>query len=174
MEADSSGYAHVTHRQDELSQACLRAICAVTGCGIEKVTLDHDKVDYIVSARIKGSVKSKPKIDIQAKCEMRGIDSRDPIPYSLDVETYNNLRDPLVANPRILVVLFIPKDIAEWASQSNEQLVLRHCAYWVSLKGAAESNNSVGQTVYLPQKNRFTPDALRNMMNQTCEGMDLS
>lgn len=166
-------YAHITHRQDDFSGAYLRAVCAITGCAIEKTSLDNDKVDYIVSSRLRGSVKSKPKIDIQAKCELRGLETSDPIPFVMDIETYNNLRDPLVSNPRILVVLFAPKQIEVWATQTDDQLVLRHCAYWISLKGARESDNSTSQTVYLEQRNKFTPEALRMMMQKTCDGLDL-
>ena len=106
-------YAHITHRQEYFSGAYIRALCAVTGCGIESTTLDNDKIDYIISSRVRGTVRTKPKIDVQAKCRMGPPASTDPITYALDLATYDSLRDPLVSNPRILVVVLIPEDAAE-------------------------------------------------------------
>ena len=62
--------------------------------------------------------------------------------------------------PRILVVLFLPKDQKEWLGQSAASLVLRKCAYWESLRGAPETTNSGGVTVKLPKTQKFTPDGL--------------
>jgi hypothetical protein len=119
MSVVTSAYAAIPHRQDAFSGAYIRAICAVTGCGIEAVSLDNDKVDYLVRSRVKGSQRNKPQIEIQAKCQMSGIASTDPISYSIDLGTYDNLRDTSVCNPRILVLVLVPGDIAEWASQSE-------------------------------------------------------
>ena len=172
---DTENYAHITHRQDEFSGAYIRAICAVTGCGIEKCGLDHDKVDYTVSSRVRGKIKSKPKIDIQAKCQMRGdLSEEEALPFALDMATYDNLRDPLLTNPRILIVVYVPPDVGNWASQSDSELVLRFCAYWLSLKGLPEVANQSTKTVYLPRGNMFTPAALMTMMRNTSEGRDLS
>lgn len=128
-------YAYISHRQDAFSGAYIRALCAVTGCGIERVALDNDKIDYIISSRVRGRVRTKPKVDIQAKCKMGSPASDDPIPYVIDLSTYDNLRDPLVSNPRILVVVLVPTDVDGWIAQSEAELVLKHCAYWLSLKG---------------------------------------
>ena len=32
-------------------------------------------------------------------------------------------------------MLVLPTEEADWLSQTVEELVLRHCAYWISLKG---------------------------------------
>jgi hypothetical protein len=167
-------YAHITHRQDAFSGAYIRALCAVTGCGIESTTLDNDKIDYIISSRVRGIVRTKPKIDIQAKCKMGLPTPSEHIPYAIDIATYDNLRDPLVANPRILVVIFVPGQIEGWIDQSETALVLRHCAYWLSLKGQTESETIANKTVYLPRQNIFTPEALRDMMERTSNGLELT
>jgi hypothetical protein len=167
-------YAAIPHRQEQFSGVYIRAVCAVTGCGVEVPSIDHDKVDFSIRSRVRGSVRTKPQIDVQLKCQMSGHAIADPISYSLDLETYDNLRDPLVSNPRILVVVFVPSNVNEWISQSDKELVMRHCAYWISLKGAAASSNATSQTVYLPQKNVFNPSALQAMMSNTSNGLDLS
>jgi hypothetical protein len=58
-------------------------------------------------------------------------------------------------------------------TQSDAELVLKHCAYWHSLKGLGASQNLTTQTVYFPRKNIFSPDALRYMMEQTSNGLEL-
>lgn len=166
-------YAHITHRQEAFSGAYIRALCAVVGCGIESTTLDNDKVDYIISSRVRGTVRTKPKIDVQAKCTMGAPASADPISYILDIATYDSLRDPLVSNPRILVVVLVPDDVANWVSQSETELVYKYCAYWTSLKGQPESDNTTSKTVYLKRQHIFTPDALRGMMERTSNGIEL-
>jgi hypothetical protein len=105
-------YAHISHRQDAFSGAYVRAICAATGCGCESVTLDNDKIDYTISSHVVGTVRTKPKIDLQVKCKLSEIATNDPISYSIDIETYDNLRDPNVSNPRILVLCLFLKPLA--------------------------------------------------------------
>lgn len=105
---------------------------------------------------------------------MSGPASDDPIPYPLDLETYDNLRDPRVSIPRILVLVRVPANVNEWLSQSETELVMSHCAYWLSLKGAPASENATSQTVYFPRKNVFNPTALQQMMSDTSNGLDLA
>jgi hypothetical protein len=105
---------------------------------------------------------------------MSGLASSDAISYPLDLETYDSLRDPLVSIPRILVLVLVPSNVNEWLSQSHKELVMSHCGYWVSLKGAAESTNATSQTVHVPKKNVFNPATLQAMMSNTSNGLDLS
>jgi len=166
-------YAAVSHRQDAFSGAYIRAICATAGCGAEPVGLDNDKVDYLVRSRVQGKVLNKPQIDVQAKCRMSGVATSDPISYSLDLETYDNLRDVKVCIPRILVLVLVPDSIQEWLAQSEHVLSLRHCAYWVSLKGMQPSTNTTSQTVYIPRKNVFDVQTLQTMMTKIADGLEL-
>lgn len=47
---------------------------------------------------------------------------------------------------------------------TDEQLLLKRCAYWVSLRGAQESTNGSGQTIYLPRKQVFSPEGLNDLL----------
>ncbi|MBI5264802.1 MAG: DUF4365 domain-containing protein [Bradyrhizobium sp.] len=168
-----SDYAAIPHRQDAFSRAYISAICAAAGCGLEAVTLDNDKVDYLVRSRVQGKVLNKPQIDIQAKCQRSGMAASDPISYSLDLETYHALRDVKVCIPRILVLVLVPDDVQEWITQSEHALMLRHCAYWVSLKAMQPSTNTATQTVHIPRKNLFGPQVLQTMMTKIADGIEL-
>jgi hypothetical protein len=85
--------------------------------------------------------------------------------YSLDgIGRYDKLRKETVGAPRILVVLYLPRDDKDWIAHSEDALLLRKCAYWVSLRGAAASTNGTSQTVYIPTKQRFDVDGLLSIM----------
>ena len=168
-----SDYAAVSHRQDNFSGAYIRAICATAGCGVEPVSLDNDKIDYLVRSRVQGKVLNKPQIDVQAKCQMSGFATSDPISYPLDLETYDNLRDVKVCIPRILVLVLVPDSVQEWLAQSEHVLSLRHCAYWVSLKGMQPSVNATSRTVHISRKNLFDVQALQTMMTKIADGLEL-
>lgn len=72
---------------------------------------------------------------------------------------YNDLRSETIGIARILVVLFLPRDPAEWLSHTPEQLVLYRCAYWQSLRGAPEITAD-SAVVKLPKTQHFSPDGL--------------
>lgn len=165
---------HITHKQEAFSRAYIRAVSAAAGCAVSVPEPDHDKLDFTIYSRHRGLVKTKPKVDIQAKCQLRpaGI-LADPISYSIDLETYNNLRDPLVSDPRILVLVIVPSNENEWLEQSEEELCLKHCGYWICLKGAADSTNSASQTIYIPKQNIFSPSCLTEMMEKISNGADI-
>ncbi len=78
-------------------------------------------------------------------------------------ERYNDLRCETHAIPRILVVLFLPVGSENWLIHSTEELVLKKCAYWVSLRGAPETDNSSGVTVKLPKSQLFSPESLSKL-----------
>ena len=81
------------------------------------------------------------------------------------VEDYNRLIRDLEI-PRVLILFTMPDDDAEWLAQSDDELCLRRCAYWVSLLGEGFSNNRSTVRVALPQANVFDQSGLRDMFTQ--------
>ena len=57
-------------------------------------------------------------------------------------------------------MLFLPSDADKWLSHSEDELILRRCAYWVSLRGAPPTDNDTGVTVKIPKAQTLTPDDL--------------
>ena len=88
----------------------------------------------------------------------------------LERKNYDDLRveDPLV--PRILIVVLVPSQIADWLDHHESHLELRRCGYWLSLRGLPASNNAKSQTVRLPRAQRFDVAALRGMMQRIGDG----
>ena len=86
--------------------------------------------------------------------------------FGLPLHQYNRLRDTRRANPRILVVLYLPQDRNEWLQHSEDGTIFRRCAYWVSLRGAKASDNDRSQTVYVPRKQLLSPETLTDLMTR--------
>ena len=67
---------------------------------------------------------------------------------------------------KILVIILLPDNPEEWVNQSEKELCLRRCGYWLSLKGQPETQNAQSVTVYLPRQQLFTVDAVKDIMEQ--------
>ena len=72
--------------------------------------------------------------------------------------------------PRILVVVVVPPLPESWLIQSDEQTILKYCAYWISLRGKTTTNNNEKVRVYIPQDNRFTVNSLSKSMEIVASG----
>ncbi|HEX5244270.1 MAG TPA: DUF4365 domain-containing protein, partial [Tepidisphaeraceae bacterium] len=85
--------------------------------------------------------------------------------YSFPTEAahYQRLRAAAGSDaPTYLVVFQMPPDEGDWLECTPEQLVLRRCLRWVSLRGAAETTQQ-SITVYLPETHVLTPASLRKL-----------
>jgi hypothetical protein len=65
----------------------------------------------------------------------------------------------------------MPEDEALWLDQSPEELTLRHCAYWLSLKGYPPTPNTTTVRVSIPLANVFSP-VLRDIVQRLRERRD--
>jgi hypothetical protein len=84
----------------------------------------------------------------------------------MEVKTYDDLRDPGVGCPRILVLLVMPEDEAAWTEQGEDHLLIRKCAYWTSLKGMPATANTSTVRVPIPRVNAYSVDALNRLMEK--------
>jgi hypothetical protein len=115
-------------------------------------------------------VESGCKLDIQAECTTRAGLQRNHVRHDLEVSSYNALRLVTAGCPRILVVLVLPAKEADWFSQTEEELVVRHCAYWLSLRGRRPTTNRKSVRVLLPRANVFSVSALKGIMGRVKGG----
>ncbi len=153
---------HLTHRQEQFSNAFIEAVAAVAGCSAAQNSVDNDSIDWTLSNRL----PRRPKLDIQLKCTGNAGGPQENIRFPLLIKNYRDLILTELSNPRILVVVVVPEEIEEWMGQMPERLTLRRCAYWVSLLGLPESDNENTVTVDVPRANLFTVDALSRMMQR--------
>ncbi len=124
---------HITHQQEEFSRAYLHAIAAGAGLKFDPAGRpDDDSVDVAISTRgLRGTARS-PRLEVQVKCQMSAA-TGDPISYALKQKNYEDLRHTDYGVPRILVVVFVPEQVAVWTTHTEQELMMRYCAYWVSL-----------------------------------------
>lgn len=157
--------------ESELSYAYLHAVAARAGVGCKVSTRHDDNVG--VDAELtgwgpfpNGGYREEVDIKVQLKATVKQpVIVENSFSYSLSgISQYNDLRTDTVSTPRILVVLFLPSDEKDWLVHTQDALLLKNCAYWVSLRGASESNNATSQTVYLPKNQTFDPDGLINIL----------
>jgi hypothetical protein len=155
-----------SHRQEALSRAYVRAIAAKAGVICSEPEQDYGIDMSLRAVRVRnqrfGDVGGQ--VDVQLKSTTRAAVSSREVTYDLDVKHYDDLRVEGDNCPRILVLFILPVEEAEWLSQTTEELVLRHCAYWMSLEGFPASTSTSTIRIHIPTSNVFSVDALQTLL----------
>ena len=152
-------------QKERFSLSYIQAVATRAGYVVEETRVDRDSVDGILLA----DFGRRPRIEFQAKATSRDVVRGNNIHFPLSLKNYNDLRLDAI-NPRILIVLLMPQQVQEWVNQTDEELCLRHCAYWLSLEGRPETQNISNITVQVPLANRFDIEQLNDMMEKTATG----
>ena len=144
-----------------MSESYLRAVVFRAG-----FNLNHSEDDRGIDGTIKyPDRRGMDRIDYQLKSTTTRYEIRDAnIIYDLRVENYNQLVIETDV-PRVLILYLMPPDSDQWLSHSVDELILRKCAYWVSLMGMLPSRNSSTQRVEVPLANIFSHDELPGMLH---------
>jgi hypothetical protein len=158
--------------KSELGYAYLHAIAACAGLACEYAPrhADGDGVDAILRANEKFSPESKIK-RFTAEVQLKSTSSTPTevnghYSFGMRVAHYDKARCTDSLSPRLVVVLFLPKEREEWLVHSTEGLIAKRCAYWVSLYGAPMSTNRVAETIYIPKSNALSVEELRSLMTR--------
>jgi hypothetical protein len=112
-------------------------------------------------------------LDIQLKSTTKATLTVNEVIYDLDVRAYNILRHATHAAPLYLVLFVMPSDETKWLTHNEDQLELRHCAYWRSLRRARAVTNTKTVRVRIPRQNQFTPAAQVRIMEALVNEEDL-
>jgi Domain of unknown function (DUF4365) len=159
------------HRQEGLCRAYVHAVAALAGVSTSIPMPDYgiDLSIRWISQRETQRHDAGVQLDLQLRSTTRAIVSGTEVHFDLDVRTYQSLRtDPRI--PRILVVLVLPEDERLWLHQTIDELVVRHCAYWHSLRGAAPSTASSSVRIAIPRRQMFTVEALQTFLEGLLKG----
>ena len=110
-----------------------------------------------------------PELNLQLKCTSRDVLDGQFIRYPVSRKNY---RDLIINSqvPRLLVVVLVPENLENWLQQSEDEMCMRYCAYWVSLRGQPERLNTANVTVELPRSNQFTVETLKSIMQRLSQG----
>ena len=149
-------------QKSRFSLAHIGAVAASAGFQVEEVVVDRDSVD----GTLKADFGRRPRIEFQAKATARDVVRDSFIHYPLPVKNYDDLRLEAI-NPRILIVAVLPPKIEDWVNQTDEEMCLRHCSYWMSLTGQPATSNHNTVTVRLPLGNVFNSAQLADLMQST-------
>jgi hypothetical protein len=160
----------VNQRKEQFSKAYLRAVASVAGFTVYEPEVDDDSIDMGLAATGgAGSIRS-PRLELQLKCTSQEVLHEDGVHFPLSIKNYDDLRADDVLVPRILVVVRVPQFLTEWLAHSEEQLLMRRCGYYVSLRGRPAVENQESVTVTLPRENMLTVETLTALMNSVAEG----
>ena len=142
--------------------AYVRAVTFRTGLRLSIPEVDDHGIDGTI---VDPNRRGINRVDFQLKSTTDSEIKDDTIIYDLRVENYNSLvlEDDV---PRILILFIMPDDEEQWLTQSDEELCLRKCSYWVSLMGMRPSPNSRSVRVQVPLANMFDQDGLQDMFRQ--------
>lgn len=160
------------HRQEALTRAYIQAIAARAGmsCSFREMDYGIDVTVYEIGQRGKRFCETGFRIDFQAKSTGATALTDANVLYDLEIKNYDDLRAAPPLSPRLLVVLILPEDERQWTEQTEEHLLVRRAAYWLSLRGCGPVTNTKRVRVALPRQNLFTIEALRELMQRVRRG----
>ena len=78
------------------------------------------------------------------------------------------------ASGRPVTRTFLPEKPEEWLQHSEDALIAKRCAYWVSLRGAAASAKEKYQTVYIPRPQLLPVETLTTLMTRCSRGEEIN
>ena len=162
-------YMPKSRQEEQFSIAYIQAIASASGYGLEEVKVDLDSIDVTIR-QYRNTTENLygDSLRLQLKCTFAHSPTRDHLPYPLAKKNYNDLCQHCMT-PRILVVVHVPRDFDTWITLANDSMILKHHAYWCSLKGQP-SITAKSKTVHLPLSQRLTVEALRQLMNMVATG----
>ena len=161
------------HIKEGLSRAYIMAVAHRAGfnCALREFDYGIDGTFIEVADMAGGGkVESGFKLDFQAKASIRATRANGTIRYPLEADAFNRLVAQQGGTPRILILLEMPPAPNEWLALTDEQLVLKRCAWWHSLADQPPTANTDSKTIHIPATQRFDVQALNNLMNRVKQG----
>ena len=154
-------------KEEALSRVYVRAAAAAAGYLTAESDFDRDGVDL----RIHAGGTMRPALDLQLKATVNLHGPADgDLRFPLSRRNYDLLRLE-TQTPRLLVVLDLPSDPSQWVTITDDELVLRHRAYWLNLRGCEATGNQWSVTVGIPRQNLFDVENLRALMDKSRGGI---
>ncbi len=147
-------------------------MAACAGLGLSRPDTDYgiDLSLHGIAARGRRLVESGSALDVQIKSTTRATVGADAVTFALEAKSYDDLRSTAARRVRILVLVVLPDDEADWLNQTEDELAVRGAAYWLSLRGAPASRAKAAVRVRVPRANLFTVAAVRDLMARLDRG----
>jgi Domain of unknown function (DUF4365) len=155
----------VNFQQEEFSKAFIHAIASIAGYAFEVTAVDIDRIDVEFKSKSDHGTVASPQLAAQLKCTWTHSLKGNEVIYDLKVDNYNNLIKKYHV-PRILILVTVPENLNGCLSQSETELILKDCAYWVSLKSLPKTNNDTTVRIKIPRNQVFNADSLHKIMDK--------
>jgi hypothetical protein len=169
------------HQLEAISRAYVAVIAADKGLswsvrsfdyGID-MTLQHIKIRTNPVTGNRRYVESGRAIDLQIKATTRAFERDGKIVYDLDVESYEDLRDPTCMTRRILVLHVVDPKVSKRVVQSDNRLSIEGCCFWCCVTGGEETLNARQKRIEIPINQVFSVDALTSIIASINSGGSL-
>jgi hypothetical protein len=166
---------NINTQKEEFSYAYIYAVASAAGCICQRTNtpLDQLGVDLIITGIAESGLPNFPILYLQVKCTSRDILNENSLRYPLNIKNYQELSANNAYPPRIIIVVVIPDRVNDWLQQTEAELCLKRCAYWLSLEGAAATDNKESVTISIPRTNIFSAETLIAIMQRIATGREL-
>jgi hypothetical protein len=161
------------NRQGAFGEAYVHLVVQGAGFVLARYSQDSGhKIDWTVSGAGADNTTKDPRLDIQVKSTDRERLESGECSYSIDRSLFDWARKPrnLLDVPRVIVLVRVPENVDHWMAQTDDELVTKHCAYWVCLRDQPELPVDQGQkAVHFPAANKFDVNGLTELMSNIRE-----
>ena len=128
---------YLAQRKEQFSHAYVRAVASVAGYATYKPDVDGDSVDLGIADRGLIGQMFLPRLEFQLKCTSVAAVADKYLAFPLKRKNYDDLRVEDAIVPHLLVVVRVPEEELAWLAQAEDEMILRRCGYWLSLRGGS-------------------------------------
>lgn len=163
-----------TELMEAFQEAYVRSVGAAAGCIVYGRPEIDEGIDITFTHTADVHLKDDHKayLEIQMKSSADGpVEKGSVVTATMRRSRYDLFRAQDVTIHKIVVIHHLPKNMEDWVSLGDEALLLRHRAYWVSLRGhppIPQGTNSA--QVKAPIEQPFDDMALCQIMARIGQG----
>lgn len=159
-----------TNFMEEFQKSYLRAIAASSGCIVASFEVD-DGIDAQLnhkSDRHTHEPDGTARLELQLKATHSPLKG-DHISATMSQKRFRYYRTLAPTVHKIVIVMHLPPDQADWIKASEHSLNIHHCAYWINLVDHPDSK-AENPTVNALRANIFDDEALCGIMQRIGQG----
>lgn len=159
-----------TNFMEEFQKSYLRAIAAASGCVVGTFEFD-DGIDVQFNHKSEHHVQltdRTARLELQLKATHVPM-SNGHISVKMTQQRFRYYRTENPTLHKLVVIMHVPSDPADWILATEESLSMHHCAYWINLVDYPDSP-AENPTVSAPGTNIFDDAALCGIMKRIGEG----
>ena len=163
------------HIKEAISLRYIELIAAYNGYNTSVQSNDYGEDLSIVEVgyRIENGHERRSNTGREIKIQLKAttvnsiIETGNIIKYDLEAKNFNDLIERKdSAYPLILIVFILPKDKENWVSISNEELVVKKCAYWYFPENSeTTTENTSTKRIEISKNNLFNTNTLTELIS---------